>query len=132
VLGNHDFRGVGELQVKYSEKNPRWIMPKQYYNFSIPYAENVAPLEFIMLHTSVVVCPDLDEVPLESMSWRGECEVLTFSKSAREKGSNVTPEDLRTWANLTTVTRREQLKYVSKFFIMFNLLINNSLTFPFS
>lgn len=85
-------------------------MPDAYYNFSIPYGKNNKPIEFLMLHTSVIACPDINEVPIESLSWKGECEVLTFSKAAREKAPNASPEDLLSWANKTSLARSEQLK----------------------
>jgi hypothetical protein len=85
-------------------------MPGAYYNFSIPYSKNSPPIEFLMLHTSVIACPDINEVPIDSMFWRGECEVLTFSKAARQKSSFATTEDLLAWANQTSISRSEQLK----------------------
>lgn len=54
ALGNHDYRGVPEAQVAYSERSTRWRMPSRY--FTISGAELGVPgLEVFVMDTTPLV-----------------------------------------------------------------------------
>lgn len=50
TLGNHDYEGSVKDQMQYSERNPRWILPAQFYTFQKPLTSGES-VRFLALDT---------------------------------------------------------------------------------
>lgn len=51
-LGNHDHDGDPEAQVRYSSRDPRWVMPARFYAFRHPLPYGADSVLFVALDTS--------------------------------------------------------------------------------
>lgn len=122
-MGNHDKRGNWASQVEYSKISPRWAMKNNYYSFSLEIFDNLkqygeaAEVKFMVLDTTVLVCPDSAKATVEQAVEDVECEILIYSElasqfAAKNNGYLFT-NDFQQLLDLNTVDRRAQLQFRS-------------------
>jgi tartrate-resistant acid phosphatase type 5 len=99
VLGNHDQSGLfpgsgvhpewGDFEVQYTQRSTKWMMPKRYYRFGVPFAsatdfaaQSAQPIiEFFALDTNHLAPQN---VPAHAWYRPGEAYDLTQRKWLRE------------------------------------------------
>ena len=52
AMGNHDYMGSVNTQLKYYKKNPRWKSTERYYSFSQPIPESKDSVLFVIIDTN--------------------------------------------------------------------------------
>jgi len=57
LLGNHDYGGNARAQIEYSQKNPRWIMPAEYWSHEFKAADGAVLLQLIAVDTNKEFLP---------------------------------------------------------------------------
>ena len=66
-LGNHDYRGIVEHQINYSNKNPQWVLKDNYYKFSNTI--NNVKVDFFAIDTNFYLLEGFEIDGIEQEEW---------------------------------------------------------------
>ncbi|GAA4335517.1 metallophosphoesterase [Mucilaginibacter gynuensis] len=69
VMGNHDYHGDPDAQVRYSKVSRRWNMPARYYTKEVSLGKDKGKVAFIMMDTDPFLHDNLKEQVDQQMVW---------------------------------------------------------------